>query len=120
MRFGEEVVCIHACGKHCCKRSCALIGLDSRCKDYHIGIDMKLLACDKVGRLNLELAVFGNYLTDHSFDIVYSVFLNGAAVEFVEAFTGCSDVNIEYINVGIRIFFSCQHCVLCGIHTADL
>ena len=81
---------------------------------------MKLLSVKKVGRLNFKFSVFGRNFSDHSFYVMDAVFFDRAAVELIEILTGGTDVYIEYINVGVGIFVSYKHCVLCGIHTADL
>lgn len=46
--------------------------------------------------------------------------LDSPAIELVEALARGTDVDIENVNVGIRIFFPGQHGVLGGIHAADL
>ena len=43
-----------------------------------------------------------------------------AAVELIKVFTGGTHVYIEHINLSIGVFIPYKHCVLCGIHTANL
>ena len=51
---------------------------------------------------------------------MYAVFLDRAAIELIKVLTGCTNVDIEYVNVGVGIFVANKHRVLCGIHTAYL
>ena len=81
---------------------------------------MQLFAVNQVGSLNLQLVSFGRNLADHTFDIVYAVFFHRSAVELVEVLPGSTHINVEDINLGVRIFVPNQHGVLGGVHTADL
>ena len=81
---------------------------------------MQLLVADQVGSLNLQLAVLRNHLAHHTLNIMYTVLFYSAAVELVKVLTGGTHINIEYVNIGIGVLFAAQHCVLCGVHTADL
>ena len=121
MCFCEEVICIHAGCEHCSKRSCALVRLDSSSENNEVSLDVELLVGDKVGCLNIECSVSsGSDLADHTLYIMYVIFLNGSAVELIKILTGSTNVDIEYINIGIGIFFTCKHSVLSSVHTADL
>ena len=82
---------------------------------------MELLICKEVRSLNVYLSVrLGSYLADHALDVVDIVLLDSAAIELVEVLTGSTHVDVEYVYLGIRIFFADKHSVLCGIHTAYL
>jgi len=119
--LGKEVVRIHACGEHRGERTSALVGLDRRGKHDHVGGDLDLLVLDQIGRLNGDRSVgLGIDLADHALYVVDAVFLDRAAVELVEVLSGGTHVNVEHINLGVWVFFTHEHCVLCGVHTADL
>ena len=120
MCFREEVVRIHACGELCSEGSRSVARLNSCSENYHICRNTDLFIIDKVARVNEKLAVDVMDLTYHTLDIMYSVFFNSSALEFVKALTGSTNVYVEYVNVCIGIFFSCKHCVLCRVHTAYL
>ena len=82
---------------------------------------MKLLVSDKIGSLNGKGAVgLRRNLAYHTLDVVNAVLFNSSAVELVEELTGSTDINVEYINIGVGIFFSDKHSVLSGVHTAYL
>ena len=118
--LGEEIVCVHTCRKHSSQGTSRLVGLDSRSENYEIGINVELLVSDKIGSLNLELLALGSNLSNHTLNVVNSLFLNGSAIELVEVLSGGTNVYVEYVNVGVGIFITYKHCMLCGIHTADL
>ena len=121
MSLGEEVVGIHTCSEHCSYGTGGLVRLDSGCENYQISVDMELLVSDKVRCLNIKISVrSGGNLSDHTLYVVNAVLFNSSAVELIEELTGSTDINVEYINVCIGIFFSDKHCVLSGVHTADL
>lgn len=120
MSLGEEIVGIHGRGQHGCKGTGGFIRLDRRGKDHEVRFDVKLFIRDEVGRLDHQLISLGRHLADHSLDIVDAVFLNGAAVELVEILTGCTHVDIENVNVGVRVFIPREHRWLRRIHTAYL
>ena len=119
--LGKEVVGIDTCGEHGSDLSYVLVGLDSGSKNYHISFLEDLLVVKKVGALNEELAVrLRNNLTNLTLDIIYTVLLNCTAVELVKVLTGGTNVDVEYGYVYIRILIADEHCVLCGVHAADL
>ena len=120
MSFREEVVCVHACRKKRCKVSCGFIGFDSCRKNNEIGVDMNLFSVDKIRTLNLKLVTIGTDLSYHTLYVVNSVFFNRAAIEFVEVLSWCTDVYIENVYIGVRIFIAYEHGVLCRVHTAYL
>ena len=57
---------------------------------------------------------------DEAADIVDAVFLDGAALEFIESFAGRAHVNVEHGHVRIGIFFPDIHGMLGVVHAADL
>ena len=82
---------------------------------------MELLVGDKVGCLDIQLAVsLGSHFTDHALDVVYAILFNSSAVELIEELTGSTDIYIEYIYIGIGIFLPYEHRMLCSVHAADL
>ena len=58
--------------------------------------------------------------TNLTLDVIHTVIFHSAAVELVKVLTGGTNVDVEYSYVNIRILIADEHCVLCGIHTADL
>ena len=119
VRFREKVVCVHARGQHCRKRTGGSVRLDRRGKYYKIGVDMQLSVVKKIGRLNSEFFAFRRNLADHTFYIMNTVFLDRAAVELIEVLAGSTHVDIEYVNIGVGILVANEHRVFCRVHTAD-
>ena len=99
--------------------SVAAVSHVGRRQNNEVSVNGELLICDKVGSSYHELVSLGRNLTNHTLDIVYSVLLYRTAIEFVEVLTGCTNVYVEYVNLCIRIFISCEHCVLRSVHTTD-
>ena len=120
MRFREEVVRIHAGGEHRGERSGGFVGLDGGGKHHKIRVDVELPVCEQVGRLHVEHVSVGRDLADHALDVVYAVFLDGAAVELVKALAGRTNVDVEHVHVGVGILVPDEHRVLGGVHAADL
>ena len=60
----------------------------------------------QVGRLHLQLSAFRHDLADHALDVMHAVFLDGAAVKFIEVLAGGPHVDVEHINIRIRILFA--------------
>ncbi|CDC70437.1 unknown [Candidatus Colimorpha enterica] len=121
MSLGEEIVCVHACGKHGRKASCRFVRLDGSGKNDHVCVDLQLFAGNEVGCLNSQLAVgLWSDLADHALDVMHAVFLDRAAVELIKVLSGSTHVDVEHVNVGVRVLLADEHRVLCGVHTADL
>ena len=121
MSFCEEVVGIHACSQHGCQRTGTLVCFDCSSQNDHICLDVQLFIGDQVRSLNVQCAVrLRSNLADHTLNIMYAILFYGTAIELIIVLARCTNVDVEYIDIGIRIFFTAQHCVLCGIHTADL
>ena len=97
MRLGEEIVGVHAGGQHRGDGACALIGLDSGSQYDKVGVDVHLLACKQVACLYAQLLSVLRDLTNHTFNIMYAVLLNCAAVELVKVLTGGTHVDVEYV-----------------------
>ena len=121
MCFCEEVVGIHTCCQHGCQRTSCLIRFNCSCQNDHICLDVQLFVGEQIRSLNHQRTIcLRRNLADHTLNIVYAVLFYCTPIEFIVVLARCTNVNIEYINVGIRILFTAQHCVLCRIHTANL
>ena len=46
--LGKEVVRVHTRGEHTCERTCGFVGFYRCGKDYHVCVNMKLLAGKKI------------------------------------------------------------------------
>ena len=119
MRFGEEIIGIHACSKHSCKLPCGFIRFHCRSKHNHIRIDMQLFPRNQIRCLNLQLVPLRRNLAYHAFNIVHAVLLNGTTVKLIKNLSRGAHINVENINIRIRIFIPCEHRMFCCVHAAD-
>ena len=121
MCFGEEVVGVDTCGQHGCDLAHIRIRFDGCCQNHHIRFFQDLTVVQKVRALNQQLAVgLGNDLSDLALDVIHSILFHRSSVELVKVLARCTDIDIEYGHIHIRIFVADQHRMLCGVHTADL
>ena len=119
--LSKEVVGIHAGCQHSCQRTSALVCFDCSSQNDHVSLDVQLFVGNQIRCLNIQCAVsLRCNLADHTLNIVYAILLYCTAIELIIVLARGTNVDVEYINVSIRIFFTAQHSVLCGIHTADL
>ena len=51
---------------------------------------------------------------------MYTILLYSTAIELIKVLTWCTNINIKYSNVDIRMMILYKHCMLCCVHTADL
>ena len=100
----------------------AAAGFESRSQNDHVRVDVKLLIEQQVGRLNLQFSgrpVRGD-LADRALDVMHVVLLHRPAIELVEELARRADVDVEDVDVGIRIMILRQDRVLRRVHAADL
>ena len=121
MCFGKEVVGIHTCSQHGSQRTSTLIRFNRSSQYNQICINMQLFIGDQIGSLYFQGAIcLRHNLADHTFNIMYSILFNSTTIELIIILTWCTNINVEYINIRIRIFFTAIHCMLCCIHTTNL
>ena len=81
---------------------------------------MKLFIRNQIRSLNHQFSIcLRSNFTNHSFYVMYSIFLCRSTIEFIKVLPRSTDINIKYIYICIRIFFSGQHGMLCRIHAAN-
>ena len=66
------------------------------------------------------MSIYFRNLADLAFDVVHTVLFNGSAVKFIEVLARGTDINVEDIDLYIRIFITNQHRMLCSVHAAAL
>ena len=121
MGFCKEIVGVNTCSKHSSNLTYIRIRFNGCCKNYHICFLEDLLIIKKVRALNKKCSIrLRNYFSYLTFDVVYVILLNCSSVKLIEVFTRCTDINIKYRHIGIRIFITDQHGMLSCVHTADL
>ncbi len=81
---------------------------------------MDLLVGDKIAALYLKDLSFRTYLADLTLDVMHAVLFNGSAIELIKGLARSPHIDIEHIDLRIRILVSDKHCMLGRIHTADL
>ena len=52
--------------------------------------------------------------------IVDTVVFHSAAVELIKVLAGGTDINVEHSHIGVGVLIPDEHCVLGGVHAADL
>ena len=65
------------------------------------------------------MAAHLRHLAHLALDVVDSVLLDRSAVELVEVLSRGSHVDVEHVDLHIRVLVPDQHGVLCRVHTAD-
>ena len=121
MSFCKEIVGVNTCSKHGSDLTYIRIRFNGCCKNYHICFLEDLLIIKKIRSLHQKLSIrLRNYFSYLSFDIIHTILLYRSSVELIKVLTWCTNINIEYGNIYIRIFITDQHCMFCCVHTADL
>ena len=119
--FCKEVVVIDTCCEHCSDLSYAGIRLDGSSENDHVGLHVDLLAVEKISSLYKERSVgLRLNLADLTLDLIYVILLYSSSVELIEVLTGCSYINVEDSDVGIRPVVLDEHSVLSCVHAAYL
>ena len=121
MRFVEEVVVVDGERQHRRQLPDIRVRLDRACKDNHVRIDLDILLVEKVNAVDMKLSVRKRcHLSDIALDVVNAILLDRSAVEFIKILSRRTDIDVEHMDVGVRIVILDQDCLLCCVHTADL
>ena len=121
MSLVEEVVVVDRERQHRRQLPDIRVRLDRTCQDNHIRVDLDILLVEKVNAVNVKLSVRKRcHLSDIALDVVNAVLLDRPAVEFIKILPGRTDIDVEHMDVGVRIMILDQDRLFCRVHTADL
>ena len=107
MSFCKEVIGINTCCKHSSDLTDIRIRFNGSCKNNHVCFLKNLLVIDQIRSLYKKTSIWlRNYFSYLTFDVIYTVLLYCSSIELIEVLTWCTDINIEYGYICIRIFIT--------------